>query len=44
MIKLELSLFHTSSEMTLSHEGGDIMAWMDSSHPEAVSRHSRAQK
>ena len=39
-----LTLLLTSSGMTdVITRGGAIMARMDSNHPEAVSRHSRAQ-
>ena len=39
-----LTLFWTGSGITLLDGGGAIMARMDSSHPEAVSRHPKAQK
>ena len=40
---LILTLFWTGSGITLL-DGGAIMARMDSSHPEAVCRHPKAQK
>ena len=39
-----LTLFWAGSAITLLDGGGAIMARMDSSHPEAVCRHPKAQK
>ena len=39
-----LTLFLSGSGMTLSVRAGPLWPRMDSSHPEAVSRHSKAQK
>ena len=44
LISSDLTLFLTGSGITLLDGGGAIMARMDSSHPEAVCRHPKAQK
>jgi len=44
LVFILLTLFLSGSGMTLSVRAGPLWPRMDSSHPEAVSRHSKAQK